>query len=99
MRILVLVVGRLVDLDGALEVGAVLDHDARGGEVAVYRAVLLDFDPILGPQIALHRAVNHDFAGDDIGSNFGGGADRQLPLIELDQSFDGSIDQQILTCR
>src|SRR5438552_3877749 len=94
VRILVLV-GGLVDFDGAFEVGAVLDHDPRGGQIAVHRTVLLDLDAVLGAQIALHGAVDHNFAGDNIGGHFRGRADSELPLVELDQSFDRAIDLQI----
>src|SRR6516165_2058669 len=49
--------GALVDFDGAFEVGAVFDHDARRRQVAVHGAVFFDFDPVLGAKIALHAAV------------------------------------------
>src|ERR1700743_3620477 len=75
-------VGGLVDLDGTFEVGAVFDHDARRGEVAVDRAVFLDFDTILRAKIAFHRSVDDDFTGDDIGGDLGGRADGELPRSE-----------------
>src|SRR3984957_20897554 len=90
-------VSGLVDLDGALKVGAVFDHDARRGEVAVDRAVFLDFDTIFRAKIALHRPVDNNFTGDDIGGDLGGRADGELPLVELDQSFDRTVDQEVFT--
>src|ERR1700687_5888835 len=78
----------LVDFDRTLEVGAVLDHDARGGEITIDGAILLDLDPVFGAKVALHGAVDHDFPGNDIGGYLGRGADGKLPLVELDQSFD-----------
>src|SRR6266478_768707 len=91
--------GALVDLDGAFEVGAVFDHDARGGQVADDRAIFLDFDAILGAKISLHVAVDHNLTGNDVSGHFGSGADGQLPLVELDQSFDRAIDLQIFVAR
>jgi len=41
----------LIDLDGAFEVGAVFDHDARGGQIADHRAIFLDLDAVLGAKI------------------------------------------------
>src|SRR5260370_24752771 len=60
-----LLLGALVDLDGAFEIGAVFDHDARGGQVADDRAILLDFAAVLGAKIALHVPVNPHFPGND----------------------------------
>src|SRR6266478_4839858 len=91
--------GALVDLDGAFEIGAVFDHDARGGQVADDRAILLDFDTVLGAKIALHVTVDHHFAGNDVGGHLRGGANGQLPLVELDQSFDRAVDLQIFVAR
>src|SRR5579872_2314929 len=91
-----ILIRRLVDLDRALKVGAVFDHDARRGEVAVDRAVLLDLDAIFRAKIALHRPVDNHFTGDDIGGDLGGRADGELPLVELDQSFDRTVDQEVL---
>src|SRR4029077_9703970 len=50
--------GALVDFDGAFEIGAVFDHDARGGQVTDDRAILLDFDAVLGTKISLHVAID-----------------------------------------
>src|SRR6267378_3552823 len=94
-----LLLGALVDLDGAFEIGAVFDHDARGGQVANDRAILLDFDAVLGAKIALHVPVDHHFAGNDVGGHLRGGANGQLPLVELDQSFDRAVDLQIFVAR
>src|ERR1700693_2387688 len=84
-----------IDFHGTLKVGAVFDHDPRGGEVAVNRPILLDLDAIFSPEIALHRAINHNFTRDNVRGNFGACADSQLPLIQRDQSFDRAVDQQI----
>src|SRR5882762_7386912 len=78
----------LVDLDGAFEVGAVFDHDAGSSQVTVSRTILFDFKSILRAKVALHVAVHHYLAGNDVGGHFRRGPDSQLPLIELNQSFD-----------
>src|SRR5580658_2169416 len=38
--------GALVDFDGTFKVGAVFDHDAGGGEIAVDGTVFLNFDAV-----------------------------------------------------
>src|SRR5207237_5593272 len=57
--------GALVDFDGALEVGAVLDHDARGGKVADDRAVFLDFNAVFRAKIALHVSIHDHFRSEE----------------------------------
>src|SRR5712664_126440 len=47
-----LLLGALVDLDGAFEIGAVFDHDARGGQVAFDRAV--DLQVFVARNFAFH---------------------------------------------
>src|SRR5579859_150192 len=87
--------GALVNFDRALEVGAIFNADARRGQVAIDGAIFLDFNAVIGAKITLHTAVDNNFAGNDVSSEFRGGTDGKFPLIELDQSFDGAIDQQI----
>src|SRR5215467_4958145 len=70
----------LVDFDGALKVGAVFDHDAGRGQVAVDRSVLLDFNSVFRAKVSLHRTVHHHLAGNDVGCYFCCGSDRQFPL-------------------
>src|SRR5207244_8879230 len=85
----------LIDFDGALKVSAVFDHDARRGEIAYDRTILLDLDTIFRAKVALHVSVNDHFASDDISGHLRSGADGEFPLGELDQSFDRAIDLQI----
>src|SRR5438128_6549416 len=42
----------LVNFDRAFEVGAVFDADARRGQIAIHRAILLDFNPVLRAKVA-----------------------------------------------
>src|ERR1700735_4089603 len=60
----------LVNLDRALKVCAVLDHDPRRSEVADHRPVLLNLDAIARSQIPFYIAVYHDFAGDNVCRHF-----------------------------
>src|SRR5689334_2044046 len=70
----------LVDFDGTLEVRAIFNADARGRQVAIHRAVFLDFNPILGAQVALHAAVDHHLAGDNVCGQLRGGSDSEFPF-------------------
>src|SRR5882762_9523628 len=85
----------LVDLDGAFEVGAVFDHDPGSSQVTVDRTIFFDFYSILRAKVSLHVAIHHHLAGNDVSGHFRGGPHSQPPLIELNQSFDRAIDQQI----
>src|SRR5208282_6400858 len=89
----------LVDFDGTFEVRAVFNHDAGGGKVAVDGAILLNLDTVLGAQVSLHRAVDHNFAGDNIRGQLGRGANRQFALVKLHQTLDRSIDCQVFVSR
>src|SRR5215467_720819 len=60
----------LVDFDGAFEVCAVFDHDASRGQVAVDRTILLDFNSVFRAKVALHCAIHHNLAGNDVGGYF-----------------------------
>src|SRR6202166_3643580 len=81
MRILL---GALVNFDRALEVRAVFNHDARRGQIAVHRTVFLDLDPVLRAKAALHGAVHHYLAGNDVGGKLCCSSHRELALIQLD---------------
>ena len=89
-------VSGFVNLDRALKVRAVLDHDPRGRQIADHRAILLDLDAVARSQIPLHVAVDHDFAGDDICRHFSARADCQFAVFQLNQPFDCAVDVQVL---
>src|ERR1700733_2677481 len=57
-RIAVACITGLVNLDRALKVSAVLDHDSRGGEIADHRAILLDLDAVARSQIPFYVAID-----------------------------------------
>src|SRR5208283_553235 len=85
----------LVDFDGAFKVGAVFDHDAGGGEIAVDGPILLYLDAILGAKISLDGAVDHDFASDNIRGQLGRGAHGKFALVKLHQTLDRSLDHEV----
>jgi len=70
-----------LDFDAALEVGAVFDAEARRGDVADHFAVLLDLDAIAHAYIADGLAVDHYFAGVDLGIQLSA-ASHGEPVIE-----------------
>jgi hypothetical protein len=83
-----------VDFDAALEMGAVLDTDAGGGNVAGHRAVGLDVHAI-AVEVADDFAVNDHFAGMNFGIEHGGGADNELMAIERDRAFHLAVNLQV----
>src|ERR1700736_519661 len=51
------------DLDCPFEVGAVFDHDSRGGHISDNPAVILNLDSAAGEQIASDLPVNEHIRG------------------------------------
>ncbi len=62
------------DVDVALEVGAVFDGDAGGGQVTGQGAGFLKFDDFGGFDVAVNVADDHDFFCLEIGYNLGVGS-------------------------
>src|SRR5260370_8006111 len=75
--------GALVDLDGTFKIGAVLNHDARGGQVADHGPILLDFDAVLAAHISLHVAIDHHFTASNSRGHLSSGPTSQFPLPQL----------------
>src|SRR5713226_6996677 len=75
--------------------GAVLDADARGGNVADDGAVLLDVDAAAGVHIADNFAVGNDVASMNFGSKLGRRADGQFMALERDGAIDDAVDLQV----
>src|SRR5437667_11601885 len=63
-----------VDFDAALEVGAVLDADARRGNISYDRAIFLDVDAAAGVEIPDDFAVNDHLASLNFEIELGGRA-------------------------
>src|SRR5216683_5262274 len=84
-----------IDLNGALEIRAVLNHDARRGQISDHRAILLDFDAVASPQIALHGAINDDFARYNVCGQLCAGPHGEFAVFELNQPFDAAVYMQI----
>jgi len=86
-----------VDLDRTFEVRAVFDHDLGRRQISDHRTVLFDFSiRPFARTFPLHIAVHHHVAGVDVRRYFRRRSDRQPPAVELDQSFDQAVDEQIL---
>ena len=83
------------DFDAALEMGAIFDADARGGNVADDRAIGLDVDAIAGVDVADDFAKHDDFAGMNFRSEHGRGADGELMAIERNGAVHLAVNLQI----
>src|SRR5258707_8952312 len=86
----------LLDLDRAFEVGSVFDDDLRRRQISVHRTVLLDLDLALSTDVTIHASVHDHLVSDDVGRQLCCSSDRQLPLIEMDQTFNSSVNVQVL---
>src|SRR5438445_13522545 len=76
-----------VNLDVAFEIGAVFDDDPSRDEVPGHRAVFLDLDAVPRPEVAVHLAVDSDFARHDLFRSLGGAGYRQSEPSERDCPF------------
>lgn len=84
-----------VNFDAALEISAVFDADARRRNVAGDRAVLLDVHAATGVDIAHDFSEGNHVPGVNLGSELGGGADRELVTLEPDRTFDDAVNLQV----
>src|SRR3989442_1240304 len=84
-----------VNLDVAFEIGAVFDDDPSRDEVPGHRAVFLDLDAVPRPEVAVHLAVDNDFARHDLFRSLGGAAYRQPVPPERDWPFNCAVDIEV----
>src|SRR2546426_2643272 len=75
--------------------GAILDADPRGGNVAGDRAVLLDVHPAAGVHVAHYLAGDDHFARVNFGIELGGGADDQFMAAQRDRAIHLPVNLQI----
>ena len=66
-----------VDGNYTFEVGALLDHDMGGGEIAGDGSMLFDFNSIIHTKAALDGAINDYFPGQGLGVYVGSFSDGQ----------------------
>src|SRR5204862_6358121 len=85
-----------VDFDATLEVGAVLDADARRGNISHDRAILLDVDAAACVEVLDDFAVNDHSASLNFGIELGGGAYGQFVAGERDGAVHLAVDPQVL---
>src|SRR6266568_1439704 len=84
-----------IDLDAALEVGAVLDADPRRRNISDDGAILLDVDATACMEIAHDFAVNNHLARVDFGNEIGSRAYGQFMAAKRNGPFDLAVDLQI----
>jgi hypothetical protein len=84
-----------VDFDAALEMGAIFDADARGGNVADDRAFALDVDAVAGVEVADDFAKHDHLAGMNFGIEHGGGTDGELMAVQRDGAVHLSVNLQV----
>lgn len=84
-----------VNLDLAIEAGAVFNVNPGRSEVTSDRAVFLDLDAVPRPEVAVHLAVDNDFARHDLFRSLGGAAYRQPVPPERDWPFNCAVDIEV----
>lgn len=84
-----------VDLDAALEVRAVLDADARRGNVADDRAIFLNIDAGARLNMAHDFAVDDRFARVDFGMQLGGRAYGQFMTAQRNWAIHFPVNLQV----
>ena len=76
--------------------GAVLDADARRGNISYDRAIFLDVDAAACVEVPDDFAVNDHFASLNFGIELGGGAYGQFVAAERDGAVHLAVDPQVL---
>src|SRR5437762_12699812 len=85
-----------VDFDATLEVGAILDADARRGNISHDRTIFLDVDAAACVEVPDDFAVNDHFASLKFGLDTGGEAYGQFVIAERDGAVHLAVDPQRL---
>jgi hypothetical protein len=84
-----------VDFDAALEIGAVLDADARGRNVSGDGAVLFNVHTATRVDVARDFAEGHHVAGMNLGIELGGGTNGEFVTLEADGAVDDAVNLQV----
>ncbi len=84
-----------IDFDTALEVSAVLDADARGGNISDDGAIPLDLDAAASVDVAHDMARDADFAGVNFGMKMGGGAHGEFVSVQRNRAFHFAVNLQV----
>jgi len=85
-----------VDFDAALEVGAVLDADARGGNVTDDRAIPLDVHAAACDDVANDFTEDDHVAGLNFGMEMSRRAHGEFMSVEGDGTVYFTVDLQVL---
>ena len=81
-----------LDLDAALQHGAVLHADAHGGNVSCDRAFAADIHAVAAIDVSVHLAHHHNLAGSDVGLRAAVAADGDAVVGQADLAFDAAVD-------
>jgi hypothetical protein len=86
---------RGIDLDAALEVGAVFDADSSAAKVTGDRAVFRNFDATPSIDIADKLARNNHFTGVNFRMELRCGADDKVMAVEGNRTLHDAVDLQV----
>ena len=89
--------GAFRNIDAALKVRTVFNHDAAGLDISYQLCLFLDIDLVGRIHVALNRALNDNFPSFQSGLDSRIRADRQAVLMALDGTFYLAINCQVLT--
>src|SRR6266849_10271696 len=84
-----------VDFDAALEVGAVLDANARRGNITDDRAILLDVNAAAGQDVADDFAVDDHIASMNFGMELSCRAYGEFVSVKSDGAIYFTVDLQV----
>ena len=82
-------------VDGAAEVRAFGNGDARRGDVAVHRAVVANVDLLRGGDVAGDFTEHDHRLREDLGLDLAVRANREHVVLQIDPAFDVAFDRQV----
>lgn len=84
-----------IDFDAALEVGAIFDADAGGGNVADDGAVFFDVDAAAGVDITHNLAENNQFTSVNFGIELSCGTHGEFVAVERDGTVYFAVNLEV----
>jgi hypothetical protein len=88
-----------MDINLALQIGALFDGDTLGRDIAGNNRGLTQFDAIAGLNVALEFSLHHNPFGVHAGFDLAVGANRQAVAFQGDAAFDLAIHIKIFAAR
>jgi len=86
-----------VDFDAALEMSAVLDADARGGNIADHGAIGFDVNAVASVEIADDFTVDHYFTSANFGIEHGVWTYGELMAVQRDGAVHFAVNLQVIS--